>query len=458
MASGNPVLDRTALDRPAEARFALPGLVLVLLVAFAAGGGGSLHALANLTVQLAAIGVLAFHRDAFVRFWREASLGLRIVIVASLALPLVQIIPLPESVWTALPGRELVVRSLERSGGSGWMPLSVDPLRTLLALTALITPLAVLIIGWAVPRQRLLDIGWLVVALGIVSTLMGVAQLGSTTDNATLFGSRHPGEILLGTFANRNSTGLFLGFALGLVALLPAPRPHPAILPVRLAFVALLLVAIILTKSRTALVLAAIPIGLGVIRALWWQFQTRRNASASKALLAMLGIIALVGAGTAVLVVAAPGRVSETIERFEAKDDPRRFIWDDATYAAGRYWPAGAGMGTFDEIFQLDESLENMTRRRAGRAHNDYIEIAIEAGLMGLVLVAAWVLVIGWLSWCVRSSPNRWAAWAGSAFLLAIALQSITDYPLRNQTILAFAGFALLLLARIAADQRSAER
>ena len=35
-----------------------------------------------------------------------------------------------------------------------------------------------------------------------------------------------------------------------------------------------------------------------------------------------------------------------------------------------------------------------------------------------------------------------------------IAPQSITDYPLRNQTILAFGGFALLLLARIAADQR----
>jgi len=28
--------------------------------------------------------------------------------------------------------------------------------------------------------------------------------------------------------------------------------------------------------------------------------------------------------------------------------------------------------------------------------------------------------------------------------------QSITDYPLRNQTILALAGFALLLLTRIA--------
>jgi len=36
--------------------------------------------------------------------------------------------------------------------------------------------------------------------------------------------------------------------------------------------------------------------------------------------------------------------------------------------------------------------------------------------------------------------------------------QSITDYPLRNQTMLAFAGFALLLLARVAADNGRVRR
>ncbi len=148
----------------------------------------------------------------------------------------------------------------------------------------------------------------------------------------------------------------------------------------------------------------------------------------------------------------APGQIGATLERFEAKDDPRRFIWDDATYSVSRYWPAGAGMGTFDEVFQLDESLENLTKRRAGRAHNDYIELAIEAGPLGLALAGAWVLLVGGLSWQARRSSQRWTAWAGSTFLLAIALQSITDYPLRNQTMLAMAGFALLLLARVAAE------
>lgn len=115
-------------------------------------------------------------------------------------------------------------------------------------------------------------------------------------------------------------------------------------------------------------------------------------------------------------------------------------------------------MGTFDEVFQIDESLENLTKKRAGRAHNDYIELSIEAGPLGLGLAAAWVVLIAWLSWCARQSSQRWTAWAGSTLLIAIAMQSITDYPLRNQTILAFAGFALLLLARNAVDNGKVRR
>ncbi len=72
-----------------------------------------------------------------------------------------------------------------------------------------------------------------------------------------------------------------------------------------------------------------------------------------------------------------------------------------------------------------------------------------------MALAACWLVLIAWLSWRTRSAPLRWAAWSGSAFLLAIALQSITDYPLRSQTILAFAGFALLLLTRIAAKPKA---
>lgn len=431
-------------------RLAFPLLVALLLTAFAFGGGGIGAALANLTVQLAALGVLAALPTSASRFWREAPLPLRILIIASLLLPTLQLIPLPLSVWTAFPSRDLVTTALEQTGQPGWRPFSLDPRRTLLALTALITPAAVLFAGWAMPRERLLDLGWTVVGLGIATVLLGAVQLGSAADTGTLYGSRSPGDILLGTFANRNSTGLFLTFALGLAAVLPAPRPHPAVLPVRLAICALLLLAVALTQSRTAIVLALLPVLLGLARVA--AAFRRRGHSRPRTIAIAVGAAALLAtAGTAIL-VAAPSRIGATLERFEAKDDPRRFIWDDATYSAGRYWPLGAGMGTFDEIYQVDESLEHLTLRRPGRAHNDYIELAIEAGAPGLALAAFWLLMIGWLSWRVRTSSQRWAGWAGSAFLLAIALQSATDFPLRCQTILGAAGLALLLLTRIAGE------
>ncbi|MEQ8739837.1 MAG: O-antigen ligase family protein, partial [Hoeflea sp.] len=159
------------------------------------------------------------------------------------------------------------------------------------------------------------------------------------------------------------------------------------------------------------------------------------------------------------LIVYAPGRIGDTLSRFdEIENNPRYYIWEDSVYAAWRYWPIGAGTGTFDEVFQIDESLENMTQRRAGRAHNDYLEIAVEFGLPGLILVAAWIGLLAWLSWRARTSKLRWGAWAGSCFLFAIALQSITDYPLRNQAILAFAGFALLVLVRLGASEPDERR
>ena len=429
-------------------------LVLILLVAFLFGGGGIGAALANLAVQLTALGVLAARRDGWAAFWSESPLALRTLIVASLALPLLQLVPLPESLWNTLPSRKLVSDSLQQAGGTGWMPLSVDPLRTLLALTALVTPLAVLLAGWTLPRERLIDLGWMIVGLGLLTVLIGAVQLTSGSAETTLYGDGYGRRVLVGTFANRNSTGLFLTFAIGLAVLLPAPKPHPATLPVRLAIAAVLLLAVALTQSRTAMVLALLPTLMGAARGVSAILQARKvTSSIARAATVALGAIALVAAVAGALVVAAPGRIGEALERFEAKDDPRRFIWDDATFTAGRYWPVGAGVGTFHEIYQVDESLENLTKRRAGRVHNDYIEVTIESGAAGLALVTLWIMLLGWLSWRARLSSYRWAAWAASAFMLSIALQSITDYPLRNQTMLAMAGFALLLLTRLASDR-----
>lgn len=446
------------LTRTSASPSGLIGLGTLLLVAFACGGGGSMYGLANLAVQLTALAVLATRYHAMRQFWRDSPLPLRLLVAASLLLPLIQIVPLPESLWAMLPSRDLAEQSFAAAGGGGWTTWSLYPQRTALALTALITPLAVLLAGWTLPRHQLVLAGWLVVALGIVTTLMGVVQLNPAGKNFLIYREFAPGSFLIGTFANRNSTAMLLGFALTLACLLPALKEHPAMPWVRSAIAALLLVGIILTKSRTGLVLSAIPLGLAGLRVMGWlreKRDPRHGRPGGRAPVTLvIAAIALGAAALGGLFIAAPGRVDETLERFQAKDDPRREIWEDADYAARRYWPAGAGMGTFDEVFQIDESLENVTLRTSGRAHNDWLELAIEAGLAGLTLAAFWLLACLAMAWQARRSQLAWTGWAGGGFLLAIALQSITDFPLRNQSLLTFAGFALLLLARAAANRR----
>ena len=446
-------------DQSRVDRFALISLCAILTVAFMCGGGGSQYGLANLTIQLVALGALAFQRDAFAGFWRNAPWVLRGLLAASLLLPLVQIVPLPPAVWSGLPGRDLVARSLELAQSSGWTPFSVDPLRTFLAFTGLLVPAIVLTVGWSLHLSRLAQIAWLVIAMGLVTLAIGSLQVTSNGTVATIFQEGGPTSLLLGTFANRNSTGLLLIFALALAIALPAPRPHPLVVPVRIGVCVLLIVAIVLTRSRTAFVLMAIPLVLGLIRAFWHSRAASQTATPRSALRRPASIVAgsaLVGlAAIATLFAAAPGRLGDTLERFQNIEEARLYIWEDAAYSIERHWPLGSGMGTFEDVFQVDESLENLTQRRAGRAHNDYIEIAIEAGLPGLLLVAFWAVFIGFCSWRARLSHYRWLGWSGSAFMLAVALQSITDYPLRNQTLLALAGFAMLVLARAAFDPKA---
>lgn len=430
---------------------AIAPMAALLGVAMALGGGGIRYGLSNFAIQATALAILAFHSKAFFKFWTSAPWTLRILIGLTLLVPALHVVPLPESVWSAMPGRELVAQSRELIGANGWAPTSVDPARSLVALTGLIVPLTILTVGWSLSRQSLLMLGWVVVALGLVCFLLGVPQVLSGGTSGVFYSERGPTGLLYGTFANRNSTGLFLVSALALAALLPNPLEpsNKTALPIRLAICALLALGVVLTQSRTAFVLATIPIALGLAKA-FASRRARRTAGGQSSQLAIFTAIGLAVAGLGGTLAVAPGPVGETLERFEAIDDARAYIWEDSVYSAGRYWPIGAGMGTFDEVFQVDESLENLTRRRAGRAHNDYIELAIEAGIVGIALAAAWLALVLWLSWKAGASNARWAGWACGAILLAVALQSVTDYPLRNQTMLAFAAFAMLMLARIA--------
>lgn len=414
-------------------------IAALLVVAIVLGGGGVAYGWHNLAVQLLALGLIACNRAACGQFWRQAPMMLRVLMIATLLVPLLQLIPLPFALWTQLPGRELAAAGFMASGGAGWHPFSLDPARTLVAALGLITPVAVLMLGWRLTRREL---GWLamvVVALGLFNFALGVPQVISGGTSAIFYPENPMPGVLFGSFANRNSTGLFLVVCLTLTLLAWHGRMSAGWQLARFGLAVLMVVGIILTQSRSAIVLMAIPLALSAMRWLAHTARARRIwlAAGAGGVALLLALALTAGGGT---------RIGTALERFQASSDARSMIWEDAAYAAHRYWPLGAGMGTFDEVFQADESLEHLSPRKAGRAHNDYLELAIEAGLPGMIMLAAWLIWMAYMAAATRKSGHHWQAWAGGAILLAIALQSISDYPLRNQAMLALAALAVSLL------------
>lgn len=422
-------------------------LVLLLAVALAAGGGGVGAAGGNLAVQLAAIGLLAWNGPAIGAVLGRASRPLTILLALTVAVPLVQIIPLPPVIWQALPGRGLEQESLALVGqAQSWRPISVAPARTILGFLGLIAPVTALLLAVRVTEKRD-QMLMLVVIGGIVVVLLGGVQMASGGTVGMIYAEDIGSSELFGTFANRNTSGLFL--VLALTALISRGRFERGkfLNPSTIAGIGLGAVfcfAIILSHSRSAMALMLIPILYLASRALpGLRAVVARQPRAILLVLApaFLVIVAAVG-----LLVQGNDRIHAAVARFDDLQAVRLWIWDDTTSSVKRFWPVGAGVGTFDEVFQIDESIEYLEPPRAGRAHDELLEQAVESGIVGLALSLAW---LGWLgattfrALAVRNSPGRSAA---AIMLCCIAFQSVLDYPLRNQTILCTAAMLVAIL------------
>lgn len=420
-------------------------VLLVLCTALVLGGGGSRYGILNLAVQMVALGLLCwFHANAR-HSARSLGFGIAALVSVTIALPLLQLIPLPAGLWQGMPGRELATESRGIIGvENGWFPLSLDRGRTITAFASLIPPLAILLLLRAPDGERGFSQAGLrlLVMLALANLLLGAFQI------ATGGVSPLPYPIIddsrsYGFFANHNSSGLFSVIALCALAGVRFSE-HGVVSPRAARFLlgALLVIATVLTQSRSSTALLLLPLGFFAFR---WFLAERSSMTRKKVIGAAVGLGAVALLGGYLL---SETRMSATFDRFENLEDARPDLWRDGLVSAERFFPVGSGMGTFDEVYQLDESLETLTPAFARRAHNDYIEIAVEAGVLGLAIVIAWFIwgSVAWLR-ALGSGRNLEGAAAGLA-LLCIALQSGVDYPLRNQALLCVAALLVAMLAR----------
>ena len=122
----------------------------------------------------------------------------------------------------------------------------------------------------------------------------------------------------------------------------------------------------------------------------------------------------------------------------------------------GTYFPVGSGLGGFDPLFRMHEPFALLKPTYFNHAHNDFLEIVLDAGFPGLLLL---LLALGWWAW---ASMRIWRGVAGaggtlartgSAMIFLVLVASIVDYPARTPIIMAVLVIAATWLA-VESDSR----
>jgi O-antigen ligase len=371
--------------------------------------------------------------------------------------PLIQLVPLPPAIWTMLPNRQAVVEAFELVGGDlPWMPISVSPEATWLSALSLIPPVAVFLstqlLSYAERRQMSL----LVLAIGLISVFLGLLQAAQGPSSPLrFFGVTNTSEVA-GFFANRNHFAALV-YALILIA---ACWATDAVFRVRTSFN---------RKVHDTTAIAAVVITVAIIVVLLSaEAMARSRAGLALTILALIGAFALawkewrrVSRGTAGLVVGGFALICLFVAEFTLYRIMERFAIDpladsritfarNTFTAAMDYMPFGSGIGSFVPVYGMYERpSDTIANVFANHAHNDILEICLEAGVLGIVLTGVfvvWMLKTSVEIW--RSSTfgrcdiDLWLARSATIIVILIAFHSFVDYPLRTAAIMAVVAFA----------------
>lgn len=420
---------------------------VLLAVAIVLGGGGSPAPRAEMLVQLSA--GLALCGWVFLAKDQQRSptrIDRRVFVLSGIviAVPLVQLIPLPPALWQVLPGREAALASLSLVGEEGrWMPLSLDPPSTWAALLALGPPLVMLFLVASLPhayRGRLLVV---IVLGGLTTVALGAVQLVVRDGSVSFYSYVHQGWII-GFQASRNLAADIL-----LISILACATLGPWLERRGLArlwlvpMIALLALGTVLCGSRAGIALLLPTLALALV--IGWEGKLPGKHIAA----ILAGGVSLAGMLAVVLALNVPV-FQRVAARFESDSDFRSELWTDGWAAAQAYWPAGGGMGAFVAMFLPFERLEVVDATMPNRAHNDYLELLMEAGAIGILALLVCGAILAQIAWrAIRDGvlPRGQVLFAIGTIGL-IAVHSILDYPLRTMSLACIFAVAVGMLTR----------
>ena len=385
--------------------------------------------------------------------WRDpraralaAALGITGVAIA------VQLIALPYAVLARLsPGVDAFLRQF----AVGYHPAALHPLSIAPEATAVVlglfVALALLLVG-SMRAMRDIRLEWFVsqlMGLGVALALVGVVQQAFLDDKAPLvYGFWKPqfGAAPYGPFINKNHFAGWMVMALPVVVgyayalFLQAPRPSRPDLGGWLRWAATvdasrfmlvstvglaMSLSVVLTGSRSGLASMLVALAFFSL-AVWRSTYGGRSRALAVSFLGVLVVGALAWGGADTLLERFARAPAELEGRFAAWRDTRTIIADFPWF--------GTGLGTYGQAMLIYQTADRTSMYV--QAHNDYLQIAAEGGLLvGLpALVVAALIVLGIRRRLTSGQDDLLTGWVrvgATAGLFGIAAQSCVEFSLQ---------------------------
>lgn len=409
---------------------------VLLIVSVVFGGASRDHALRLALVELTALPllVLAMKGAAQPAMLRSHQLALGLLAVI-LAVPLVQLIPLPPGIWSNLPGREQAALALDLAGVErGWNPMSLAPDLTWRSALALLPPAAMFLFVLTARQKTIGQLVTLLLLLTAVSIVLGAAQLVSGGERLYPWATTDAGSVN-GFFANRNHLATLVLATLPFAIMLGAGAIRRRDMTgsrmwIAAIFTGMAIVAIAAIRSRAGVILLFPVLTLSVLAASTAWGRGRPSPA----------VFALFGAIGAALTLVAALALPPLLARFDsgAAAEGRFERWPEVAEAAQTYLPVGSGIGSFDAVHRSVEPLNLLDGTFFNQAHNDYLETWLETGWIGAAALALFLVWFGrraWTAWTAPPSGTRDLIQASTIAVAAMMLHSAGDYPLRTVTI-----------------------
>lgn len=413
-------------------------LLMVLLTAtWLAGGASRADTYGQVVVRIVAWAVLFAGALAAERPALGEARPVAWLLAGAIGLTALQLVPLPPGIWQALPGRGIFADAATLSGQEQpWRPWAIVPGATMNALSSLVVPLATLLLVCGTrPAERAILPG-MVLSLIVASTVVGLLQFSGGGFTNPLVNDT-PGQVSA-TFANRNHLALFVAFGCPLApiwALQGGHRPGWRG-PIALGLIPLFVLTILASGSRAGMLVGVIGLAAGLI-ATWRPLRNELRRYPRWVLPALVAGFVVAILALVALSVAADRAVSiSRVLTLDTGQDMRQRGLSTVLEMVRTYFPFGTGLGSFDPMFRMHEPFALLKLTYFNHAHNDYLEILLDAGIPGAALLTGG---IGWWLW---ASMRAWRGTdllprLGSVLLLLVLIASLFDYPARTPLIMA---------------------